>query len=299
MSKHSPDSRLKQHPFGFLEAVQKPSKEELEKYYADMYYQNECGSYKQTYSEDEKKCFRIKTEQKARILEDNIQSNGRTLLDVGCGEGFDLAYFCEKGWDAKGIDFSSEGATAMNPSILDRLTTGDIFQLLEDQAKEGNMYDVIWIKHVLEHVLDPVEVLKNLRKLVKPGGILVATVPNDACTYNEDLFQRGDISKRFWIALPDHLSYFNQETLIKTCNETGWKCLDCITDVPINFFLSHSDSNYVDKPETGPNAHIARLKAELLISKSGVNKANDYFRAQANVGLGRSLTAFFSPKGDN
>ena len=45
--------------------------------------------------------------------------------------------------------------------------TGDIFSLLETEIEAGNPYDVIWLQNVLEHVLDPLELLGQLRKLLR------------------------------------------------------------------------------------------------------------------------------------
>ena len=47
------DTRLKQHTLGFWEISQKPSLEDLQKYYADKYYQEGMGSYDIAYSSDE------------------------------------------------------------------------------------------------------------------------------------------------------------------------------------------------------------------------------------------------------
>ena len=47
------DPRLKKHPLGFWEIAVKPTEKELQKYYADKYYQDGKGSYELEYSEDE------------------------------------------------------------------------------------------------------------------------------------------------------------------------------------------------------------------------------------------------------
>lgn len=62
------DPRLQRHELGFLELVDKPSKEELADYYERNYYQNESGSYRKTYSELELKAVRSRVMRHARQL---------------------------------------------------------------------------------------------------------------------------------------------------------------------------------------------------------------------------------------
>jgi len=58
------DSRLKKHPLGYWEIENKPTQEELQKYYAEKYYQEGEGSYELTYSEEELSYFNAKLEQR-------------------------------------------------------------------------------------------------------------------------------------------------------------------------------------------------------------------------------------------
>ena len=156
------DQRLKQHPLGFWEIAEKPTAQELQRYYANKYYQEAKGSYELEYTKDELLYFRAKLEQRYAVLQHYLpqvcESTGR-LLDVGCGEGYALAFFREQGWSVKGIDFSSAGVKAKNPGCTDALVTGDIFALLRAEIATGATYDVVWLQNVLEHVIDPLDLL--------------------------------------------------------------------------------------------------------------------------------------------
>lgn len=291
------DGRLKRHETGFLQAASMPSLDELRTYYAERYYQTGQGNYRQAYPQAERDYFDLKIAQKAFLL-DRLRGDAGpgSFLDVGCGEGFALSWFQRQGWEVEGLDHSIAGVEAMHPDLVPHVRTGDLFALLDEKAGEGRRYDAVWLTHVLEHVSDPLALLARLRGLVKSDGVLIATVPNDGSAYQEMLLEEKFISRRFWIALPDHLAYFDGKSLQRVAVETGWDCREMVSDFPIDFFLLHEGSNYVEDSTKGPAAHRARIAMELFLGKQGHAAANEFYGALARVGLGRSLTCFLTPK---
>lgn len=291
------DPRLQRHPFGFLEVVNRPNAEELGAYYAQTYYQNEVESFRKSYSDEELGAIKLRLTQRAAQVQALFkQDKAGSLLDVGCGEGFALKFFHQLGWQVEGLDYSRAGVEQINPEVADWVRQGDVFSLLDARIAAGKQYDLVWLGNVLEHVLDPVGLLHSLRQLVSPDGLLVVTVPNDDTAYHEALYASGAISHRFWIAIPDHLSYFNASTLRQTAEATGWECLAMQGDFPINQFLAHPGSNYITDNTQGASAHHARLQLELEIGKAGNEAANRFYSSLADVGLGRNITAFLRPQ---
>lgn len=290
------DSRLKRHKYGFLEVSNPPSSTELSDYYANNYYQNETGSYRRVYSDEELSVIRMRVHQRAaHAFEFMLDVEQGSLLDVGCGEGFVLSHFKNLGWSVKGIDYSRSGVSGMNPDCTGYVTQGDVFQLLDDCISSGERYDIVWLGNVLEHVLDPISLLDNIRKLITSDGILVVTVPNDGNVYHERLLAEEYIDRRFWIAIPDHLSYFTIESLKEISINTGWDVMGVQSDFPVDFYLAHPGSNYVSDPDKGADAHRARIMLESIIGASGVAVANKFYSSLAEVGLGRNITAFLKP----
>ena len=288
------DSRLRRNALGYLEVAQPPTREELEKYYARSYYQSERGNYRHDYPPPHELAVKLlRVEQRvAQALELRRSEEPGCVLDVGCGEGFVLAALQSMGWEVSGIDFSVAGVKRQNPQVAKCVEQGDVFELLEQRVASGDVYDLIWLGNVLEHVLDPVNLLRSLRQLVSDDGVLVVTVPNDGNDYQEQLLEDGLITSRWWIAIPDHISYFTVESLKAISKETGWECASILADFPIDLFLAHPGSNYVEDPALGPDAHNARLRLEELIGKAGSNAANCLYAALADVGLGRNITGF-------
>lgn len=291
------DQRLKKHPLGFWEIAAKPTSQELQQYYADKYYQEAKGSYELEYSKDELRYFRAKLEQRSVVLQHHLSSlSSRTLLDVGCGEGYALAFFREQGWTVKGIDFSSAGVESKNPACKDVLATGDIFELLQAEMATGRTYDVVWLQNVLEHVIDPLDLLKSLRTLVSPDGLAVVTVPNDCSITQRGALAHQHIDNAFWVAPPDHLTYFDHASLTSAANETGWDCVEMLGDFPVDWFLFHPGSNYVRDKSAGKAAHKARVQIENIIHEQPIEDVLRFWSATAKLGIGRDITAFLRPR---
>jgi 2-polyprenyl-3-methyl-5-hydroxy-6-metoxy-1,4-benzoquinol methylase len=285
---------LRRHALGFWEVVDKPAAARLREYYANKYYQEPKGGYASSYTPAELRYLRSKIQQRAAVVSRFAPRSG-SLLDVGCGEGFTLAYFRELGWDVKGLDYSSVGLKTNNPSCANALIVGDVFDLLQAEADSGHCYDVIWLQNVLEHVLEPVELLASLRGLVAANGVLVVAVPNDFSALQLNALNQELIESPFWVALPDHLSYFSRDSLLNLGVATGWSCEEVLADFPVDWFLYHDRSNYVRDGSAGKGAHRARVDLENLIATAPLDDVVAFYAALARVGMGRNLTAFYRP----
>ena len=217
----------------------------------------------------------------------------RTFLDVGCGEGWALDYFQRQGWDVLGLDFSSFSLEQFHPGLRGRLRAGDLYDGLQELIVEGRQFDVLWLDNVLEHVLDPAELLRRCRALTRPGGVLLVDVPNDFSPLQQHLLAAGHIDHSFWVALPDHLSYFGAEGLRNLAAATGWRTARLLGDQPIDLNLFNPATNYIMARSLGKAAHQARLEQDnFLLRTAPLPAVATYYEAMANVGLGRSVVAF-------
>lgn len=284
--------KTKKNQLGFTEISNKPSLLELEKYYEQKYYQQGLGSYEVEYSKNELLYIKNKIKQKGYILSKFIQLDGKKLLDVGCGEGFVLQHFKDLGCNVKGIDFSSDGINRHNPSVAKYFKKGNIFDLLENEFRLNQTYDIVWLQNVLEHVIDPLDLMSSLKRLVSKLGILVVTIPNDFSKIQDYLYKSDLVNSKYWVAPPDHLSYFNSENIKKVLKKTGWHLCDLTGDFPIEWFLVNEHSNYINNKMKGKAAHMARIEVENLISESDPEKVLEFWRALANLGMTRNITLF-------
>jgi SAM-dependent methyltransferase len=104
--------------------------------------------------------------------------SGQTLLDVGCGPGTitaDLARLVSPG-QVIGLDASEEvvaqaQAHATEAGVTNvQFVTGDLFDLAYDDAS----FDIIHAHQVMQHLVDPTAALVELRRVLRPGGVLAA-----------------------------------------------------------------------------------------------------------------------------
>ena len=289
-------SQVKLNEFGFYSLIDKPAKEHLKEYYQEKYYQEEKSTYRKSYDEEERTYFYHKIEQKYHHLIDCgliSKDDKYKLIDIGSGEGFTLKFFKNIHWEIMGLDYSDHGCKAINPECANYLIKGDIYKNLEKLIAEQKKFDVIWLDNVLEHVLNPMDLLTRLKKLSSDNGALVIEVPNDFSKIQNYLVENGFVPAEYWIAIPDHISYFNKEGLINICSSAGWKCKSLITDFPIDWFLFNEFSNYKKYKNTGKEGHRARIRIENLLHSISIKKVNSFYKAMGDLGIGRQLIGFF------
>jgi SAM-dependent methyltransferase len=104
----------------------------------------------------------------------DVESLPRRLLEIGCGFGFGLDIARRVlGWEVQGYDpspFAAAGRELLGLPITSAYFT--------PEAAADDAWDVVLASEVLEHLDDPVGLLRNLRRSLKPGGVLVLTTPD-------------------------------------------------------------------------------------------------------------------------
>lgn len=280
---------------GFYSVEPLPSKEELAEFYEQIYYQDSASvTYQQSYSDDELKHKKLRAELLLHSLEVQGMESGR-FLEVGCGEGFLLGEALRKGFEISGIDFSIHGVTKFNSEVAEYVSTGDAFDLLDQLIERKLKFDICILQNVLEHVIDPVGLLVRLKQVISEEGLLVITVPNDFSKLQDEVIGSGIAPSEYWFAPPQHLHYFNTESLPCFLNANGYKVLDAYADFPIEMFLFHPGSNYSQDKSLGNHAHKARIALDLLLSQNGIESYHLYCQSLTECGAGRNITVVLQP----
>lgn len=135
------------------------------------------------------------------------------LLEVGCASGVYLNDRLLDGWQVEGVEFSESAVNVAREHGM-RVHHGQI----KDIQLENAPYDIVVAQMVLEHLYNPVAELKEWRKLIKPGGKLVISVPN---INSLDFY----LFKQYWygLQLPTHLFHFTPQTLTNVLLNSGWR----------------------------------------------------------------------------
>jgi SAM-dependent methyltransferase len=119
--------------------------------------------------------------QQLGFLDDaGVTPDGGALLDVGCSSGTFMELAAQAGWNTVGVELGETTAQAARDRGLD-VRTGTL-AAVADQFEAGS-FSLVTFWDVLEHLRDPREELALARRLLAPGGILAATMPNVAGLY--------------------------------------------------------------------------------------------------------------------
>jgi SAM-dependent methyltransferase len=183
------------------------------------------------------------------------------LLDIGCGDGGFLVEMRRGGWAVEGIDVDPVAARLARDRGLD--VREGMFPGLE---LESARFDAVTLSHVLEHLHDPVAALREIDRILKPGGTLYIATPN----------LRSSGHRRFgrdWLHLdpPRHLTIFDAETLRLALDLCGFVVRDVGPDHLTGWTYAASaavaagvdpfDTRFVPSPGIRLRARVAAVRA--------------------------------------
>jgi 2-polyprenyl-6-hydroxyphenyl methylase/3-demethylubiquinone-9 3-methyltransferase len=145
----------------------------------------------------------------------------RSVLDLGCGNGWFTEALARCGFDAAGADISNSGvavASAAYPDVSFRRF--DAERILPPDWH--GRFDAVVLIEVLDHVAQPRALLRQALLALRPGGLLVVTVPFHGYFKNLALALTGRLDLR-WQALLDHgrLKFYSAATLKALLAEAG------------------------------------------------------------------------------
>lgn len=290
------DNKLIKSVFGYLSLKDIPSKEELEEYYKDKYFQNDNSVYTHSYSDNELQFLLNKAKVAQYVTNNSINATENKLLDVGTGEGFFANYFLNQGWITTTLDYSNYAIKNHNPQLEKTLIQGDIFNSLENLILEQKSYTLINLSNVLEHVIYPIELLKQLKLLLSQNALLRISVPNDYSTFQEFLLDKN-YTTNTWFCPPEHLHYFTFDSLTKLLESLNYEVVATMGEFPIEIFLTNISSNYVNNRENGKLAHQSRIEMDNFLFEQGIEKYINYYKSSAEIGLSRQVVIFAKKKG--
>jgi SAM-dependent methyltransferase len=149
----------------------------------------------------------------AELTRYNGAPSGR-LLEVGCGEGDFLSEAETAGYEVLGVEYSADACATAN----DRLKRGRVEQgELADAKLPESHFDVCVLNDVIEHVRDPIAFLREIRRVLRPGGALFIATP---CL---DSWSARVMKERWMEWKPEHLTYFNKDNIQTALLKAGFQ----------------------------------------------------------------------------
>ncbi len=141
------------------------------------------------------------------------------LLDLGCGDGNNLAWLSKFAQTAYGSDYNLVRlvrARARNPAAT--IFAADIL----DFPAEPGSFDLIFFNHVIEHIPDDVAALAEVRRILKPGGLLILGTPNEGSWWWQWAYRRDPQSLRD----TDHRHFYTGLTIGSKLIKTGFELIE-------------------------------------------------------------------------
>ncbi|MFC1454808.1 class I SAM-dependent methyltransferase [Candidatus Undinarchaeota archaeon] len=141
------------------------------------------------------------------------------ILDGGCGQGRNLLYLLQNGFEAVGVD-ASDNALDVCRKLLkengfkDAKTIQGELQNLKDL--KDNSFDAIISVTVLTHIFDPYHVLKEFHRILKPGGVVIAdfgTIKDS--TYDEVAKGKVRLGKHLYLEKGTNVKYVESEEEVR------------------------------------------------------------------------------------
>jgi 2-polyprenyl-3-methyl-5-hydroxy-6-metoxy-1,4-benzoquinol methylase len=181
-----------------------PTIEQLERFYSASYYNFD----------------RWHEEAKGAIYARKLKKlkRGGTFLDVGCASGFFIhGITLNSDWKVYGVDFGEAAIRYARDTLGLNVEEGD----LRNAAYPEQFFDYIHINNVLEHVLDPVSLLEECRRIIKPDGHLFLSVPNG---YNDsrNLIAFHESEHLPARSVSGHIFFFARDTLLMLFQRMGF-----------------------------------------------------------------------------
>jgi len=145
-----------------------------------------------------------------------LKPQGGSVLEVGCGPGLMLAAFRRRGWKVLGIERNEAVAESARRALGLEIVTTPVAEL-----PPGVAFDLIILFQVLEHIAEPVPLLRECARRLAPGGRVVMNVPNFASWQS-----RFAGPQWFHLDVPRHLTHFTPATLQNTLTRAGLELVE-------------------------------------------------------------------------
>jgi SAM-dependent methyltransferase len=141
----------------------------------------------------------------------HLLRGGGRLLDIGCNEGRNLRIYSRNGFQAEGLEVNETAAAEARKAGF------SVHTCLLGEFDPAYRFNTAVLSNVLEHALDPRQMLKDVRRILAHGGQVCISCPNSRSWLRA-------VFGKWWINwhVPFHISHFSAGTLRKLLEDTGY-----------------------------------------------------------------------------
>ena len=267
---------------GFKHVIPIPTPGELEKLYKEEFYSTEKPKYFKD-TEEDLEWWETTYRNYYELFEKYCPKGSRRLLEIGSGPGYFLKCGKELGWDVFGFEPSKQAyeySQKFGINVVNDFFSG------RNAGKYGK-FDVVYMNTVIEHLPDPVSLIKTAMTVLNPGGVICVIAPND---YNplQNILRENLDYEPWWVVPHHHINYFDFESIKKLLEGLGLEIVESTGTFPMEFFLLSGD-NYVGNDELGRKCHFKRKTFETNMYRYGIEQLNMVYKALADNGIGREF----------
>lgn len=209
------------------------------------------------------------------------------MMDIGCGNDLLAKFFHLKGWESAVIELSPDATNYLRRFDL------EVFNLSVDEIETLPIKELsfINIQFVMEHLRNPISFLQKAYDALLPGGLLRIAVPNDF-SEGQLAYQEHYKEKLHWVNLPDHINYFNFDSLSRLLEKNGF--IECYrtTNFPLEFLLLGGMNYYHCEDERQKvNPFVSNFQNAFYKTGRGA-VLKKLYEALAQQGFGRAAIIF-------
>ncbi len=144
-----------------------------------------------------------------------LEEANRSFLDIGCATGMLISHMKNSGWTVQGIEICKPAAEYGTETRGVPIFLGS----LEEAKFADASFSVVHCSHLIEHLTDPLSFVREVYRVLAPGGFFVVTTPNSAG------FQARAFGNRWRSTIADHVILYSRKTLRMLCVSNGFNVL--------------------------------------------------------------------------
>jgi len=139
-----------------------------------------------------------------QTLEMTKLAPGSRVLDVGCGQGQSMEMFAKAGMEVVGVTLNDQDRDVCLSRGLDVRMMDQSFLDFEPES-----FDLLWVRHCLEHSIFPYFTLEGFHRVLRPKGWLYVEVPapGTSCKHETNKNHYSVLTKTMWASLFDRIGF--------------------------------------------------------------------------------------------